>query len=268
MRISIFGSRGFIGTALVTKLREEGVTPVTPDRSQVHLGPPAGGWGTVVWAAGLTADFRRRPHDTVAAHVGDLNSLLRNGGVERLVYLSSTRVYQRSDHAEALGALPVMPTDPSDLYNLSKLMGESLSLSCGLEQVLIARLSNIVGPGEASRETFLGAICREAMRGEIRLQSAGASAKDYLWIDDATRVLAAMARDEKCGIVNVASGRQITNVEWAKAISEETGAKWRILPDAVETVFPAIDVSNMVSTYGPAQVDPLVRVDEFFGGEK
>lgn len=264
MRISIFGSKGFIGTALVARLREEGLDPDTPDRTRVLAGPPAHGWGTIVWAAGLTADFRSRPHDTIAAHVGDLNALLRQGGVERLVYLSSTRVYQRSAHSGEQGALPVMPTDPSDLYNLSKLTGESLSLSCGVPQVLIARLSNIVGPGEARRETFLGAICREAMQGEIRLQSAGESAKDYLWIDDAVRVLASVARDDTCGIMNVASGRQITNLEWAKVICDETGANLRIRPDAVETTFPAIDVRNMISIYGPARVDPLSRVREFF----
>jgi nucleoside-diphosphate-sugar epimerase len=264
MRVSIVGAGGFIGTALVATLRKDGLDPLTPDRTRLQEGPPPGGWGTLVWAAGLTADFRRRPHDTVAAHVGDLNALLRRGAVDRLVYLSSTRVYQRSTRAKETDALPVLPTDPSDLYNLSKLLGESLCLSCEVPQVMIARLSNIVGPGEVARETFLGAICREAGRGEIRLQSAGSSAKDYLWIDDATRILAAMTQDQACGIVNVAAGRQITHLHWTEAVCAETGAEYCILPDAVETTFPAIDTSAMVKLYGPPVVDPLDRVAELF----
>ncbi len=264
MRISVVGAYGFIGSALVAELRKHGLDPMTPDRSSLMDGPPHKGWGTLVWAAGLTADYRRRPHDTVAAHAGDLNDLLRLGGVDRLVYLSSTRVYQRNRLAKEDDEVFVLPTDPADLYNLSKLMGESLSLSCGIPQVAIARLSNIVGRGEIKRETFLGAICREARNGEVCLQSKASSAKDYLWIDDAVRVLAEMSRSDTIGIVNVASGRQTTHFEWAKAICAEKGAILSFQPNAVETIFPPIDTRRMVDLFGPPTVEPLTKVQSLF----
>lgn len=260
MRISIFGGAGFIGTALQAELIQRGVLPELQSRSMPMDRPPAGGWGTVVWAAGLTADFRRRPHDTISAHVGDLNILLRGGGVERLVYLSSTRVYQRMRSASETDAVLVQTSNPSDLYNMSKLAGESLSLSCGLEEVAIARLSNIVGPNEVRRETFLGAICREAMTGRITLQSALTSAKDYLWIDDAARVIAELVRGTFRGVMNVAAGKNTTHQEWIDALCRSSGAGYQVLPGAPEETFPIIDTRRMFIEYGGPTIDPLSGV--------
>lgn len=261
MRISVAGGQGFIGRALVACLRASSQAEViVPDRSALAAGPPQGGWGLLVWAAGLTADFRQRPFDTVAAHVGDLAGVLGRGGVDGLLYFSSTRVYIRSPRAAEEVALPVISCDPSDLYNLSKLAGEALCLSSGLAKVKIARLSNVVGPNEGVRRTFLGAICQEARAGRITLQSSARSVKDYLWIDDAARVLAAMATDDSKGIFNVAGGRQIAHYEWATALAKQTGAAL-VMPEGLPaTTFPAIDVTRMSARYGPARIDPLERV--------
>jgi nucleoside-diphosphate-sugar epimerase len=262
MRISIVGAKGFIGSALTYRLQAMGISPITPGRADLSHGPPEGGWGTVVWAAGLTADFRERPHDTIAAHVSDLNMVLRNGGVTGILYLSSTRVYQRCTCALEEKPVACLPQDPSDLYNISKLMGESLCLSAGLSRVSIARLSNIVGPGEIERDTFLGQICRQARGGVIELHSQDSSAKDYLWIDDTVRVLAAMALSDGQGIMNVAGGRQIEHRQWVEVICRETGARAHVRPDAPRTVFPQIDNGLMCRLYGPPMVDPLERISE------
>ena len=46
-----------------------------------------------------------------------------------MLLLSSTRVYARSENTDELvQPLPCLSSDPSDLYNLSKLMGEALVL--------------------------------------------------------------------------------------------------------------------------------------------
>lgn len=262
MRISIFGGAGFIGTALNAELLRRGLRPELQSRGTPLDRPPAGGWGTVVWAAGLTADFRRRPHDTISAHVGDLNILLQGGGVDRLVYLSSTRVYQRMESASETDAVLVQPSNPPDLYNLSKLAGESISLSSGLEAVAVARLSNIVGPHEIRRETFLGAICREAKTGQITLQSALTSAKDYLWIDDAARVVAELVRGNFCGIMNVAAGRNTPHQQWLDSLCRSSGAGYQIVPNAPEETFPTIDTRRMIMEYGGPTVDPLSGVSQ------
>lgn len=262
MRISVVGGHGFIGQAVVQALRQstqagEGAEILLPDRAALAAGAPCGGWGMMIWAAGLTADFRQRPFDTVAAHVGDLSRVISGGGIEGILYLSSTRVYMRAAAANEAEALPTLPTDPSDLYNLTKLAGEALCLSSGLSRVKIARLSNIVGPNESTRKTFLGALCCEALTGRIKLQSAPHSLKDYLWIEDAATILAQMATDDSEGVFNVASGRQISHLTWAQALSHQTNAALEIPDQLPETSFAPIDTTRMASRYGSARHDPL-----------
>ncbi|MDN5928746.1 MAG: NAD-dependent epimerase/dehydratase family protein [Hyphomicrobiales bacterium] len=184
------------------------------------------------------------------------------GGIEALVYLSSTRVYQRCTETSEGAVLSVRPDIPSDLYNLSKLMGESLCLTSGIDRVAIARLSNVIGPNEGRRNTFLGALCREARGGQIVLQSAPNSAKDYIWIDDAVRSLVELTTGASEGIVNVASGQQITHVAWSDAIARTLGATVKVIPGAKPAGFSPIDVGRLNGLIGTERINPLSRVAE------
>lgn len=259
MKVSVIGARGFIGSALCAALKEAGCDIHAPARDDMQR--PKGGWGRLVWAAGLTANFRQKPMETIQAHVSDLAQLLQGGGVDSLMYLSSTRVYQRCAQTSEEVPLACLSTDPSDLYNLSKLMGESLCLNAGVEQVKIARLSNIIGAGEAARATFIGALCREAQAGQITLQSAPASEKDYLWISDAAAYLSAMALDDHCGVFNVASGVQIRHHDWANAIAGATNAQVKTDITAPDGGFVAINVTKLQAHYGPAKINLLEKIE-------
>lgn len=262
MRITIVGATGFIGGRLARSLSAAGHKLLAPSRDEIAALPPREGRGTVVWAAGLTSDFRARPLDTVDAHVADLSRMLRNGGVDALVYLSSTRVYEHCAETSERAMIGVRPDVPSDLYNLSKLMGESLCLSSGISRVALARLSNVVGPREGCRNTFLGALCREARNGKIVLQSAPGSAKDYVWIDDVVRGLVELATGATTGIVNLASGRQVTHATWSDAIAQALGAAVEVDSGASLASFPPIDVERFDSLIGAGRIDPLSRLAE------
>lgn len=260
MRVSVIGGRGFIGKALCEYLVDQGCDVYAPARGSLEK--PLIGWGRVVWAAGLTANFRQMPIETVQSHVSDLANLLHTGGLNGLVYLSSTRVYQRSAKTSEKTPLPCLSTDPSDLYNLSKLMGESLSLNAGVEAVKIARLSNVIGPHEARRATFLGALCREAQNGEIELQSAPDSCKDYLWINDAVAYLGALTLDDQIGVFNIASGKQTKHMEWVNAIAGEVSAEIKFDTNAPSGGFAPINVQKLHAIYGPAQTNPIEKVSQ------
>ncbi len=262
MRVTVVGNSGFIGGATAKHLRDLGCDLHLPSRQDLSDGPPKGGWGMLIWAAGMTANFRNRPFDTVRAHVSDLAPLLSGGSLTGVVYLSSTRVYMRSTSTKETAPLPCLSSDPSDLYNISKLMGESLCLSSGVDQVKIARLSNIVGPGEGDRDTFVGSLCREAKAGRICLQTDLQSQKDYLWIEDAARYLAALATSDLVGTFNIASGEQIAHGDWADALSSATGATIEQRPNAPKAGFPPIDTERTRECFGRASVDPLDRIEE------
>ncbi|MGH7341773.1 MAG: NAD-dependent epimerase/dehydratase family protein, partial [Candidatus Rokuibacteriota bacterium] len=112
--ITILGGSGFVGSHLVRRLRETGAAHRAPARGE-PLGPES--LGTVIYCIGLTADFRDRPLATVDAHVSQLTETLRHAEFERVVYLSSTRVYRRSRGPCAESdVLHLDPGDPDDLY--------------------------------------------------------------------------------------------------------------------------------------------------------
>src|SRR6267378_3887747 len=140
--ITVLGASGFIGSHLVKRLRELNIECLAPGREEQL---PGRNLGEVIYCIGLTADFRSRPFDTVDAHVCKLLSVLRDCEFDSLLYLSSTRLYEgHSQTAREEDSLKFGPTNPSDLFGLSKALGESLSLACG-KKVRVVRPSNVYG---------------------------------------------------------------------------------------------------------------------------
>ena len=260
---TVFGGSGFIGRNLVRRLRERGAEVRVPSRADM----PAFGedLGHVIYAIGLTADFRTRPFDTIEAHVSLAAKLLRENWFSSFLYLSSTRVYAGSEDTREEARLSASPLDPSDLYNLSKLTGEAICLASGREKVRIARLSNVVGPDEAKSDTFLGALCREAGSGHIQLQTALDSSKDYIWIDDAVDLLLRIAQEGRNSVYNVASGRQTSHAEWCAAIQSRTKCSVAVDEGAPTISFAPISVDRSKDEFAFAAAPVLERIAEILG---
>lgn len=254
--ITVLGASGFVGRHLVAHLHDLGIRVQTPGRgvdlSSLHL-------GTVIDCAGLTADFRERPVDTVDAHVARLVPVIRAGRFERYVYLSSTRVYKRVEGAgRADVPIPVLATDPDDIFALSKLMGESLLLTASPGAVAV-RLSNVYGPDWESAN-FLTDIMGSALRtGEVRLRSAPASAKDYISIDDTVRLLAAIASRGRRRVYNLASGVNVAQGAIVAQLAARTGCRVQWELGAPVITFPPIDVQDLKDEFG---VSPRGLLDD------
>lgn len=242
MNYTVLGSNGFIGKHVAEALRRRGYAPFCPAREEDTSSREL---GIVFYCIGLTADFRQRPLETVDAHVCVLNSLLRNAKFDKLMYLSSTRVYaglKGPVNEEAI--LAVNPNDPSNLYNISKLMGESACLHSG-RNTAVARLSNVIGP-DFSSDNFISAIIREACDTKfIRLQSAAESAKDFILLKDAIQAIVALgAYPDPRPVYNIASGRSLSNRQICEAISGIEGCRWEAATGASLLSFPEIDISR------------------------
>ena len=263
LRYTILGATGFVGRHLVDYLRKGGFEVATPPRGASPI--ESGFLGRLIYAIGLTGDFYTRPFDTMEAHVSVLSDWLRNGDFASFLYLSSTRVYARASEAVEDQPLPVLATDPSDLYNISKLAGEALCRSSGRQGVRVARLSNVVGPNEGGKDTFLGELCRDARAGALEVRTAPKSAKDYVWIDDVTRLIHLVSTSGQSDVYNVASGRQISHLEWCGAISDATGCSFSFRSGAPQVDFPPISIARVSREFRFESTSPLDRVRAMLG---
>lgn len=256
MNFTVLGGSGFIGRRLVQYLREGGAPVYAPPRQESGddldsvLGHEL---GHVFYCIGLTADFRQRPFDTVETHVCLLRRLLQYGRFDSLTYLSSTRVYLGAASTREDEILPVQSGNADHLYNLSKLMGESLCLHSG-RNARVVRLSNVYGPDFGSGN-FLSAVLREAAAtGRVLFQTAAASAKDYVALDDVVRWLPEIATRGRERIYNLASGSNVSNQEIAAAL-EQAGVQVEFASDAPVWTFPVIETARVRTEFGAAQRD-------------
>ena len=239
---TVLGGGGFVGSHLVRALTARRAAVWSPLRGQSVLDRPL---GHVVYCIGLTADFREKPFATVDAHVCTLANLLEKAEFDSFLYLSSTRVYAGSALGREDAALTVDPNRPEDIFNLSKLTGESLCLSSPRPQVRIARLSNVFG-NDFSSDNFLTSLLRDVVvRNRIELRTALDSEKDYVSVDDVVSVLPAISESGTHRVYNVASGVNTTHRDIVGALQRETGCQVDVLPDAPVTRFPPIAVDRI-----------------------
>ncbi len=256
---TVLGAQGFIGKALFCWLRERGQDVHSPARDLTPVDLAASLRGHVIYCIGLTADFRSRPWDTIDAHVGVLRQVLANADFSSLTYLSSTRVYLGSDCGYEEALLNVQPGVPEQLYNLSKLVGESLCHAAHRPErpVRVVRLSNVVG-GDLESDNFIYALLREARAtGVITLNSSPDSAKDYIALADVIRMLELIAIHGKQVCYNLASGQQTRHGDIAKIIAALTGAYISVVENAPRNEFPPIDIRRLREEFGFSPQLPL-----------
>ena len=244
-KATIIGGQGFVGSYLVRYLRTEGWQCDVPERNDPFLNKQD--MGHVFYCAGLTADFRQRPFATVEAHVQLLAGVLERCNFSSLTYLSSTRVYSGAMSTDEKASLAVKSVEPGDLYNISKLMGESLCLNSG-RNVRVVRLSNVYG--ECMSDTnFLGEILADAVKKKsVIFRSAPDSEKDFVSIQDVAYYLTQIACFGGNEIYNLAAGKNTSNAAIA-AILEENGVHCSFLDGAPKISFPEININKLQQNF-------------------
>ena len=245
---TIIGAGGFVGRNLARSLRADGAAVEDVLREDLpYLG---GHLGHVIYTVGLTADFRQKPFETVDAHVSVLAALLKRISYDSFFYLSTTRVYAGATTTAENAQLTVSPSNPDHLYNVSKLMGESLCLSQPQATCRVARLSNVIGLDDTS-ENFLTSVIAEAQRsGNVSFRTAADSARDFISIDDVCRLLPQIAMRGRARIYNVASGHNVSNGEIAQSLERLSGFKSSFAAGGATVSYPEIDTSLIRNEFG------------------
>ncbi len=253
---TVLGASGFVGTALVAWLKshDQTVHAITRASLPALLGERRR-VGHVIDCVGLTADFRARPLETAEAHVGLVAHCLAELQFESFLLLSSTRVYTRAATTHEAAVLPALPTDPSDLYNVTKIAGEALCLADQRQTIRVARLSNVYG-FPMPEETFLGQVLSEGRRtGQVIFEQSPASTKDYVSVSAVVRLLPQIAIAGRHRLYNVAAGQNTSHATIAERLSELTGWYTCFAPHAPTIANRRIDTSRLEVEFGPTGSD-------------
>jgi nucleoside-diphosphate-sugar epimerase len=244
--ITIFGASGFIGSHLVAELERRQIQHSSIRRDdkvpRQHL-------GEVIYCIGVTADFRSKPFETVEAHVCKLGEVLQSCEFTSFTYLSSTRVYaNNSATASEEDPLVVMPAKAADLYNISKAMGESLTLNCG-KTTRVVRLSNVYGD-DFNSDNFLPTLIKDAVTTrKLVFQTAPESSKDFISINDAVGTLIEISTRGRERVYNLAAGENVTNRELAQSFSKTLGCTIEFAANAPRVSFPPISINRLKTEF-------------------
>lgn len=247
---TIIGGNGFIGSHIVSLLEKCGHEVFVPERNacQQLEGP----LGNVIYCAG-NGDCAKSYFSVLEANTVLLAKLLQNAEFDKLIYISSTRVYMNNERAEEVDNLIITTDDNRRLFNLTKLVAEELCLKSDCN-VTVVRPSNVYGLALNST-LFLPSIIRHAINnGEINMFVAPEYAKDYVSVNDVAQACLWLAEHDNCDkqIYNVASGFNVTAKEIADVIQHETGCKinWHE-GNFPREEFPTTSISKL-TTLNPA----------------
>jgi dTDP-glucose 4,6-dehydratase len=182
-------------------------------------------------------DYLQHPIDTLrTGSQGTLNLLdLAARKRARFVYASTSEVYGEPEvHPQPESYWgKVNPIGPRAVYNESKRFGEAAVTAyrehCGLDSGIV-RIFNTYGPRmRADDGRVIPALVSQALRGTpLTIHGTGQQTRSFCYIDDLVRGLVRMLQSRQAGPVNLGTPEEMTIIELAEIIREETGSASRI----------------------------------------
>jgi UDP-glucose 4-epimerase len=259
VRFTVIGGNGFIGSRVAARLKQRGAAVRCPDRGEPLDGQAL---GHVLYCAGLTADYAKRPFDTVEAHVSAFAGVVRTCEYESIVYLSSTRLYDGDRIGRETGGFLANPQNPRHLYDLSKALGEWLCIHATGGRGRVARLSSVYA-GDLASDNFLHYLIEIALhRGAEVVDTAPDASRDYVDVDDVCALLVTMALHGRRQIYNIASGENVTNAELFEVLRASTGCRLTAAKGPSDDVSPVIDISAIVDDFAFTPRTVLSRIPQ------
>lgn len=231
-RVVVLGARGFVGTALMAELAHAGIPALGLGRADLDLTAPDAERNlaallesddALVMLAAITPDRTRR----VPALMANLRmaetvcAALERQAPAHFLYFSTAAVYRG-------GSLITeqTPAEPSDLFGMMHLTREMMFRTVCPAPVAVLRLAVAHGPlmsaQQSAHATAFGAnrmrsIARED--GVIRLAGTGEDRRDHIWIRDIAVLARRVLQRRSAGLLNVASGRSVSQLELAQMIA-------------------------------------------------
>jgi UDP-glucose 4-epimerase len=199
------------------------------------------------------------PQETLDVNVGGTFAVLRacvRWGVESIVFASTGALYASETHP--LNEIHDQPV-PSDVYGLSKLLGEQICAffaSTTDLQCRVARLCNTYGPYETNPHLIPHII--ESLRAGPSVELGNVDTKrDYIYVEDVAKILMRYSQidDLKHFTMNVGTGTEYSAQEIVECLAGLIGKPIEIVtsPDRVRKVdklHQIADITTLVNLVG------------------
>jgi len=238
---TVIGGNGFIGSEIVSLLKEKGHIVTVPVRNCDSLFK--NDLGTVIFAAG-NGDCVQKPFEVFNSNTKLLADILEHATFNKLIYISSTRVYMEQQASSEESDVTISHNDNRRLFNLTKLVAEELCLRSGRDTVIV-RPSNVYGTAIHSK-LFLPSIARDAVNKKlINMYVTPSYAKDYVSVKDVADIVYQVSLEAKKNVYNIASGVNTTAAEIAELLKIHSGCEVIWHPGYKDDHFPITDISNI-----------------------
>jgi len=264
----VCGAGGFIGSHLVTFLRQKGYWVRGVDQKKPEFSETKADDFIVM-------DLRDRESCEAAIHLTDgtfdevyqlaadmggmgfihtaeceimRNSALINinmlhaaalAGIKNYFFSSSVCVYRDMQVGEGeMSEEEAYPAFPDNEYGWEKLYAERMAVAYGRHfnmRIRIARFQNCFGPEgtwKGGREKAPAALCRKVAEaeegGEVEVWGDGSAVRSYTYIKDMVRGIYMLTQSDLEGPVNIGLPEYVTVDELVQVISDVAGKKVRI----------------------------------------
>lgn len=229
MTAIVTGAGGFLGRALATRLRAEGSAVLAPPRAELDW-RDAAAVERFVAASGATTLYHLASSGVTNPDADDSSILADETAMARAIAATASagmRIVYAGSMAEYGRAGRLAETDPvapRNGYARAKVEAGRILAEQSRADVVHARLFGLHGPGEAAGR-LLPAIAAALREGRAIALSDGRQRRDFVHVEDAARVLAALgALAEAPAVVNVGTGIALEVRAVALALARELGA--------------------------------------------
>ncbi len=251
-RIVVTGGSGFIGTPVVSRLRQLGVEAVSVSRSgqgrhviHADIGDKSALQGILTSGdVVIHLASSRNPTTSEHEHVRDIEENLigtlrllescAEKGVEKFIFASSGgTVY---GVPQVLPIPEVHPTNPISAHGAMKLAIEKYVQVYGARfglKYVISRCANAYGPGQtgASGQGIIGRAILVALRGEpLELWGSGSVVRDFVFVEDvAEAFVRAATRKVANEVVNIGTGKGTSIKEILDLVARVVGRPIQVI---------------------------------------
>ena len=253
MKVAVTGAGGFLGRALVARLRESGYEPLALVKKEAaaeqyrqagvesiasDLSCPGGCLGVfdncqvVIHCAALTRDFGRwnefkQANIDTTRHV---MAAIARANVLKVIHISTTAIYGNERNHYGTDEEANYGQRIVDYYSRSKIEADRIVLEHiqnGALAATILRFGNIWGPGDPTITPFVisGLKSRRLM-----LEGGGDNVLSLTYIDNAIEsILLATGNDSAIGkIFNITDGGKVTSRKFIQDIINILGIKYEL----------------------------------------